>query len=46
MFAWLLVLVIFWKPVYKYILYLKNKDPALLQETKDWFRQLWALVKP
>ena len=51
--AWLILLVVFWKPVYQLgrAAYAKfgSKDDThsyWLEQSKDWFKQLLVLVKP
>lgn len=51
--AWLLLLVVFWKPVYFLIRSLTSKfatkdgnSQLWLGKAKDWLKMLWELVKP
>lgn len=51
---WLLsLLVVFWKPIYylvRYAIATRQKDDIsksfYLEQTKQWFKLLWVLVKP
>ena len=44
--SWLLLLLIFWKPIYNSIMWATTKDTTYETTTKTWFSNLWALVAP
>ena len=44
--SYLLLLVIFWKPMYHVVMYFYKKDASYLTEAKNWFSSLFDLVRP
>lgn len=44
--AYLLLLVIFWKPLYNLFMWAVKKDTTYKTTFLDWFSHLWALISP
>lgn len=44
--SWLVLLIVFWKPLYYLGFAAFKRDKEYIELTKDWFISLYELIKP